>query len=195
VPQRRADALREIFGVAFASEQLPDHGGDRPSVVVTVDYDVLARQLGTGTLDTGERLSPETVRRMACDARIIPAVLNGRGQPLDLGRERRLFSGPVRRALVLRDGGCRFPGCDRPSKWCDAHHVTHWDDDGPTCLANGCLVCGYHHRLIHEGDWEVRMGADGLPEFIPPTWVDPDRKPQRNHRPPRVPVAPPTPTP
>jgi hypothetical protein len=185
--QRRADALREVFAVAFASERLPDHGGDRPSVVVTVDYDAVSQRLGVGTLDTGERLSPEAVRRLACDARLIPAVLDGPGQPLDLGRERRLFTGAVRRALVLRDGGCAFPGCDRPPKWCDGHHCVHWLDGGPTRLDNGVLLCFYHHALIHQGEWQARIAADLRPEFIPPPWVDPERKPQRNHRPPRTP--------
>jgi hypothetical protein len=150
---------------------------------VTVDYDIVSQTLGVGTLDTGERLPPESVRRMACDARLIPAVLDGAGQPLDLGRERRLFTGAVRRALVLRDGGCAFPGCDRPPKWCDAHHCVHWADGGPTCLDNGVMLCGYHHTVIHQDDWRVRIAADGLPEFIPPVWVDPERKPQRNLRP------------
>jgi len=135
---------------------------------------------GYGLLDNGERLSPETVRRLACDAHIIPAVLDGHGQPLDLGRSRRLFTGPIRRAMALRDGGCAFPDCDRPTKWCDGHHITGWLDDGPTSLTNGVLLCRRHHTIIHKGRWQVRIGADGHPEFLPPPELDPTRHPRRN---------------
>ncbi|MCW6009645.1 HNH endonuclease, partial [Micromonospora sp. CPCC 205371] len=120
------------------------------------------------------------VRRLACDAHIIPMILGGDGQILDVGQQRRLFTGPLRRALVARDGGCAFPGCDRPPRWCDGHHITHWTAGGRTALDNGVLLCGYHHRLIHRGEWEVRMADDGKPDFIPPTYMDHDRRPRRN---------------
>ncbi|HET8658416.1 MAG TPA: DUF222 domain-containing protein [Micromonosporaceae bacterium] len=110
--QRRADALTDICRLALTTDELPDQGGEPSQVVVTVDYDTLTGQLGPGLLDTGETLSPEAVRRLACDAHILPAVLDGAGQPLDLGRQRRLVTGALRRALVLRDGGCAFPSCD-----------------------------------------------------------------------------------
>ncbi|MFG1867067.1 HNH endonuclease signature motif containing protein [Micromonospora arborensis] len=136
---------------------------------------------GAGTLDTGLHLTPETVRRLACDASILPAVLGGASQPLDVGRQRRLITGPLRRALVLRDRGCAFPGCDRPPRWCDAHHIHHWANGGPTCLANAVLLCGHHHRHLHDSDWTVHLGGDGHPEFTPPAWLDPDQIPRRNH--------------
>jgi Domain of unknown function (DUF222) len=178
--QRRADALVEVCRLALRTDTLPDHGGERPQLAVTVPFDVLKGQLGVGMLDTGEALSPTAVRRLACDAFILPAVLGGEGQVLDLGRSRRLFTGPVRRALVIRDGGCAFPACDRPARWCDGHHILPAFAGGPTCVDNGVLVCGHHHRLLHEGDWQVRLGTDRLPEFIPPAYVDPLRRPQRN---------------
>ncbi|WP_281900455.1 HNH endonuclease signature motif containing protein [Phytohabitans aurantiacus] len=178
--QRRADALVEVCRLALRTEQLPDNGGDRPQVAVTVPYDVVRKELGVGQLDTGERLTAEQVRRLACDAHILPIVLGGQGQILDVGQQRRLFTGPLRRALVARDGGCAFPGCDRPPQWCDGHHIRHWTDGGDTALNNGVLLCGYHHRLIHRGEWEVRMADDGRPEFIPPAYVDSERKPRRN---------------
>jgi hypothetical protein len=178
--QRRADALVEVCRLALRTEQLPDNGGDRPQVVVTVPYDVVRHELGVGQLDTGEALSPQQVRRLACDARILPVVLGGQGQILDVGQQRRLFTGPLRRALVARDGGCAFPGCDRPPQWCDGHHIRHWTDGGDTALDNGVLLCGYHHRLIHRGEWEVRIADDGRPEFIPPPYVDSERRPRRN---------------
>ena len=132
-----------------------------------------------GLLDNGERLSPETVRRLACDAHIIPAVLDSHGQPLDLGRSRRLFTGPLRRAITLRDGGCAFPDCDRPPKWCDTHHIVSWLNDGPTSLTNGVLLCRRHHTLIHKEQWQIRIGTDGHPEFLPPPELDPTRHPRR----------------
>jgi hypothetical protein len=180
--QRRADALVEICRLATACGDLPDNGGDRPQIVVTINLDTLRTQLGAATLDDGTPLSATTARRLACDAAILPAILAGTSQVLDVGRERRLFTGPLRRALVLRDQGCAFPGCDRPPRWCDGHHITHWTDGGPTRLTNAVLLCGHHHRLIHHNHWQIRINpTDGLPEFIPPTYIDPKQHPQRNH--------------
>jgi hypothetical protein len=180
--QRRADALVEVCRLALNTGELPDNGGDRPQVVVTVPFDPLRQALGVGTFDHGDRISAGAARRLCCDARILPAVLDGNGQPLDLGRERRLITGALRRALVLRDGGCAFPDCDRPPRWCDGHHVRHWADGGHTSLANAVLLCGYHHRLVHDpaAGWTVHIARDGRPTFTPPAWVDPDRTPRRN---------------
>jgi hypothetical protein len=143
--QRRADALRDVCALALATDRLPDNRGEKTTMTVTAPFDPIAKDLGAGMLDTGEKVTPEAVRRMACDAAIIPAVLDGAGMPLDVGRTRRLFQGAIRKALELRDGGCAFPGCDRPPKWCDAHHPVHWCKGGTTCLANGVLL-----RLSHE---------------------------------------------
>ncbi|MEU4527115.1 DUF222 domain-containing protein [Micromonospora ureilytica] len=178
--QRRADALGEICRLALRTGQLPDNGGDRPQLVVTVSLDDLVNGVRAGTLETGTRLTPGAVRRLACDAGVLPVVLGGNSQVLDVGRQRRLFKGPLRRALVLRDGGCAFPGCDRPPRWCDGHHLRHWADGGVTALGNAVLLCGYHHRFIHRGDWTVRIAADGRPDFLPPRWLDPLRTPRRN---------------
>lgn len=179
--QRRADALTEVCKRAMDAGDLPEQGGESAHVAITVDWDLLRHQVGIGQLDTGERLTPEQVRRWACEARILPFVLGGQGQVLDAGRSRRLFDGPLRRAIIIRDRGCcAFPSCDRPAKWCDVHHVRHWLDGGPTNMDNGVLLCAFHHRLIHKGDWEVRIAADGLPEFVPPHWVDVQRRPRRN---------------
>jgi hypothetical protein len=178
--QRRADALVEVCRLALACGGLPDNGGDRPQLAVTIDFDALREQVATATLDDGTVVSPATARRLACDARVLPVVLGGAGQVLDVGRERRLFTGPLRRALVLRDRGCGFPGCDRPPRWCEGHHLRSWLDGGPTNLGNGVLLCGYHHRVVHQGQWTVRIAADGLPEFIPPRYLDPEQQPRRN---------------
>ncbi|MFC7547191.1 DUF222 domain-containing protein [Plantactinospora sp. GCM10030261] len=136
--------------------------------------------LGPGQLDIGDTISVATVRRLACDAGVMPAVLNGDGQPLDLGRQRRLFTGAIRRALALRDGGCAFPGCDRPPRWTQAHHIVHWADGGHTDLDNGVLLCGHHHQAVHHDGWHIDAIPGGHPTFIPPPWIDPEQRPQRN---------------
>jgi hypothetical protein len=179
--QRRHDALGDLCRLALRTGQLPEHGGEPTQLVVTTSFDRLVEQLGAGALDSGLGLTAETVRRLACDASILPAVLGSASQTLDVGRQRRLVTGPLRRALVLRDRGCAFPGCDRPPRWCDAHHIHHWADGGDTSLTNSVLLCGHHHRHLHHGEWTVRLGGDGHPEFVPPAWLDPDQLPRRNH--------------
>jgi hypothetical protein len=195
--QRRADALVEVCrralaptgvagprgaaGLAGTAGPAAGPAGKAVQLTVTIDYESLRRQLGAGRLDSGDLISPTTVRRLACDAKIIPAVLGGDGAVLDVGNGRRLFTGALRQALILRDRGCAFPGCDRPPSWCDAHHIRSWVDGGSTSLDNGVLLCGHHHRVIHEGAWAVRLGLDRFPEFIPPAYVDPGRTPRRNH--------------
>jgi hypothetical protein len=178
--QRRADALVEVCRLALRTGDLPDSGGEPPQLAVTVAYDPLTRALGVGRLDTGDRLSPAAVRRIACDAHLLPVVLSGAGQVLDAGRTRRLATGPLRRALVVRDRGCTFPTCDRPPRWCDGHHVVPWTAGGPTRPDNLVLVCRRHHRLLHHSDWTVKIAADGLPEFFPPSGSGEAQHPRRN---------------
>ncbi len=186
--QRRADALIDICRLALTTGELPASGGEPAQLAVTVAYDALAAQLGAATTDTGDPVSPATVRRLACDARIIPVVLGSAGQILDLGRGHRLVNGPLRRALAVRDRGCAFPDCDRPPRWTDAHHLTPWTAGGPTSLDNLVLLCRRHHRLIHHptAGWQVRPGRDGLPDFLPPPGIDPTRKARRNLYHPRL---------
>ena len=169
--QRRADALVDVCKLVNECGELPENGGDRPQVVVTIDYQQLrngvrAKQ-GAGSLDNGTQLSPQTVRQWACDAEILPVVLSGTSQVLDVGRERRSINGAIRRALVARDKGCAFPCCGRPPRWCQGHHVKHWIDHGKTSLENSVLLCGHHHRLIHHSEWTVHI-KNGRPVFTPP---------------------------
>jgi hypothetical protein len=177
---RRADALQEMCQRALGHGCLPESGGEKPHLVITLSWPELCAQVGRGLLDSGRLLTPDTVRRLACDAKVIPMVLSGTGQPLDVGRARRLIDGPLRRALVARDGGCAWPGCDRPPGWTDGHHIQHWADGGDTCLNNSVLLCRYHHREIHRDAWTIRLAADGMPEFIPPRHLDPQQTPRRN---------------
>jgi hypothetical protein len=182
-PQRRADGLEHILRLAAASGQLPEHGGQRPGLVVTTDLATLQRRPDTAqaSFEDGAPLSVDLLRRLACDAEVIPAVLGSRGEPLDLGRSARLVSVALRRALVLRDGGCAWPGCALPPAFCDAHHITHWADGGATSLANCVLLCRHHHRVAHKEHWAIQMVL-GRPEFVPPSWVDPMRLPRRSNR-------------
>ncbi len=132
---------------------------------------------GHGLVGAGETISPAQARRIACDAGIVPMVLGTRSEPLDVGRLSYTVPEGMRRALVLRDQGCAFSGCTRQAGRCHAHHVHHWADGGETCLANLCLLCPFHHHLVHHGQWQVRM-IDGRPWFVPPAWLDPERQPR-----------------
>ncbi|MDP9794584.1 hypothetical protein J2S43_003096 [Catenuloplanes nepalensis] len=180
--QRRADALTEVCRLALRTGELPADGGEPPQLAVTVAYQPLTRALGAAGTDTGQRLSAETVRRIACDARVLPVVLGTAGQVLDVGRTRRLATGSLRRALAVRDRGCAFPDCDRPPRWTDAHHITPWTAGGTTDLSNLVLLCRHHHRRIHDpqSGWHIRTGSDGHPDFIPPPHLDQQRHPRRN---------------
>jgi hypothetical protein len=124
---------------------------------------------GIGYTTDGTELSATTLRRLACDAEIIPAVLGTHGEPLDVGRAKRLVTLALWVALVLRDRHCAFPGCDRPPLMCHAHHILHWIQGGKTKLDNLVLLCGHHHRTIHHTPWKVRINPhDHTPEFMPP---------------------------
>jgi hypothetical protein len=148
-------------------------------VIVTIALTTLVNGLhGLGRLDDGTTLTPAAARLMACDALILPVVMNGESMPLDLGRARRHFTGPVRRALSLRDRGCAFPHCDRKTTMCDGHHCVPWYAGGRSDLSDGVLVCAPRHRLLHHSGWTVRINpGDGLPEFFAPG----DAAPRRNH--------------
>ncbi|MCG2620896.1 HNH endonuclease [Arthrobacter sp. I2-34] len=178
--QKLLAGLVDACRMALAADKLPATGGHRPQVMVTIDYEELKKQVGgTGQAVFGGLTSAGTVRRIACDADLIPVVLGGRGEVLDVGRAQRLFTPAMRRALVARDGGCAFPGCTIPAPWTEAHHIIWWEHGGTTSTDNGCLLCSFHHHLIHQGHWQVESRG-GIPWFIPPPWTDPERKPLRN---------------
>ncbi len=188
--QRRADALGEICRQWLTLSDRPVVAGERPHVVVTIDLETLlgrsddsARPAGprasgrsaprSELADTGP-ITPETARRMACDAEITRVITGPRAEPLELGRKTKVVPPGLRRALSVRDRGCRFPGCGRPPGWSDAHHVRHWADGGETSIHNLVLLCRPHHRAIHRG-FGVRMVA-GAPVFTRP---DGTRLPER----------------
>lgn len=178
---RRAHAMVEAMRGFLDAAQGPAHGGERPHVTVTLNWDAVTNAISQARYDTGAHLSPAQARRFLCDAAIIPAILGTDGEVLDVGRRSRTFPPTIRRAVALRDRGCSWPGCDRPPQWCDAHHIQFWGRDlGVTSLANGVLLCPFHHSEIHKEEWRIRMTETGLPEFIPPRWLDPGQRPRRN---------------
>lgn len=186
--QRRADALEELCRRALAGRPTEATEAARPAgrpatqVMVTIPLRLLTDGLGTATLPDGAPLSPGAARRMACDADLIPAVLGTASAVLDVGRSQRLFTSARRRALIVRDRGCGFPGCDRPPEWCEGHHILGFAHGGRTEPRNGVLLCGHHHHVVHDDGWDIVITDDGIPEFIPPPWVDPTRTPRRNDR-------------
>ncbi|HEX7203296.1 MAG TPA: HNH endonuclease, partial [Arthrobacter sp.] len=135
---------------------------------------------GTGAFVFTGPVAATTLRKIACDADIIPALLGTNGEILDLGRKTRLFTPAQRLALTARDQGCTFPNCTIPAPWCEAHHITYWSHGGPTTTTNGALLCTHHHHLIHKEQWTITT-THGTPTFIPPPHIDPTQKPQQNH--------------
>lgn len=174
---RRAEALAEICARTLDHAQLPETGGRRPVLNVLIGLEDLQHRARAAVLDLGGQCTPETLRMLACDAAVVPIVMNGRGQPLDVGRARRTIPDGLRRAITARDRGCAHPGCDRPPSWCEVHHIVPWETDGETALDNCVMLCKIHHRLLHHSPWTVRI-RDGLPEFVPPRWIDPLQRPR-----------------
>jgi Domain of unknown function (DUF222) len=177
--QRNVDALLEVCGLARAAQDCPTTAGEPPHLSVTIHWDALRTGLGAAVLDYGTHLSASQARRWACDAKIIPVVLGGVSEPLDVGRAMRTVPLSIRRALIARDRGCAFPGCDRPPGMCQAHHCRHWVDGGDTSMENCVLLCETHHRHVHHTGWEILIHSDHV-DFIPPAVIDPARTPLRN---------------
>ncbi|MGW5359239.1 DUF222 domain-containing protein [Actinopolymorpha pittospori] len=168
------DGLVNKVGYATLNSVLTDSGPAHLEVKSEPDSSGPGVRTLIGYRITGPPVSATLVRQLACDAESIPAVLGGDGAVLDLGRGTRLFTSSQRHALAERDGYfCHFPGCRRPEKWTEAHHIQHWIDGGATDLNNGVLLCQHHHTTIHTQGWTVRMSDNGHPEYIPPPWVDP----------------------
>jgi hypothetical protein len=147
------------------TDGLPATGGTPATLTVNIDFDDLKSQVAAATLGTGTRISASEVRRLACTHHILPRVLDGKSVPLDQGRAKRLFTPAQRLAMADRDGGCTYPGCDRPPAWTEAHHIDWWaKDGGATDLERGTLLCARHHHWVHSEDIHIRR-RDGQTEF------------------------------
>ena len=161
--QRRADSLVELARQKLNSGTLPEVGGQKPHLTVTVSMATLANQPGSpaADLEWTQPIPAETARRLACDAAITPIFLDSESNQPRAGQTSRSISGSQRKALVFRDKGCRFPGCDRPADWTDAHHLKHWADGGENVMDNLILLCRHHHRMVHEEGWQLVVTAKG----------------------------------
>ena len=159
-----------------------DSGGERPHVAVSIDYFRLTQSLSGLLIDTGAVLAPSEARRIACDAGIFPMVLSGSSLAIDIGRASRHWPAGTRRAIVERDRGCVFPGCDRPPSLARVHHRWHWAAGGPTTVDNGALLCEHHHRVVHRHGWTVILDTHGLPALVPPVTIDPAQRTRQHHR-------------
>lgn len=168
--RKRADALVELARRALDGGELPLSGGERPHVALTVPLETLEGRTGStaAELEGAGVVSGEMARRLACDAGLCRIITDGPSRVLDVGRRTRIVPIGIRHALVARDGGCAWPGCDRPPEWTDAHHVRHWADGGDTSLENLVLVCRGHHTLLHERHWQAELTPEGKLEVKPP---------------------------
>lgn len=162
--ERRAAAMLEMARRATAADDRKPAA--QPLLIIKVDLEALEARAGRAAITTdGTVISGEVLRRLACDARISRVITDGPSEILDVGRESRTATAAQRRALLVRDGGCIFPGCDRPPGWCEAHHIEWWDDGGSTDLDNLCLLCSHHHHQIHKGNFNATRDPDGTITF------------------------------
>src|SRR5688572_183897 len=180
--QRLHDGLDEVCGRILKMRDQPVSGGTPASVIITIAVDDLLAKTGLAETSDGSMLTPQQLLRIAGEAEIWPTITNRNGVPLALGRAQRLASKGQTMALTARDGGCSFPGCTHPPSWCDRHHILDWILGGGTDLDNLTLLCRYHHTHFLQKGWSCRINADGLPEWIPPRWIDQEQRPQLNTR-------------
>ena len=176
-PSRNSDRpantpTRHQLGLAFLEyletrpeDTLPDAGGVSATVVVTMSLESLMGGLQAAGLCDGSRISAGEARRLACRAGVIPVVLGGKSQPLDIGRKGRFHTKPQRIALGLRDQGCTAVGCDRPPSLCHAHHDTPWSHGGHTSVKDGRLLCSRHHTLAHDPAYAATVRPDNKVSF------------------------------
>ncbi len=153
--ERQGDALVELCRQSLNARTLPEVRGERPQLRVSVDLQALCAERGTAELPFAGPITAETARRIACDAAVVRVITGSDGLPLDVGRSQRTATAAIRRAVVARDGGCVFTGCNAPAAWCDVHHLVHWALGGPTSCENGALICERHHTAVHEGGFRV----------------------------------------
>lgn len=178
--QLASDGLLQLVTIAVGTDPSQIIGRAQPAVRVLVAVDALADRNGHGWIEGhSDPVSIETVERIACTSGAVPIIFDQHGQAIDVGREQRLFTRRQRVALATRDGGCRWPGCERPPAWTEAHHVEHWKrDQGATDLANGILLCRHHHLLLHDNHWEITRESESRYWLIPPPEIDPTRVPR-----------------
>jgi hypothetical protein len=171
-----ADGFLELLRIGADADPGTVFGSRKPAVRVIVTKESLETEQGHGVIqDTGEAVSIGTIRRAVCTAGSVAVVLDDDGQCVNVGREQRLFTTRQRKGLAVRDGGCIWPGCDRPPSWTEAHHINQWQrDHGKTDIADGVLLCKHHHLLLHNNGWDITR-TGGRYTLIPPRSIDPTR--------------------
>jgi hypothetical protein len=165
--RRRHDALVDLCQHFLDHQKVRAGGRHRPHLNVVVKAEDLHEDGPGRTLD-GVPLPPSTMRALACDANVHRVVQGAGSSILDYGRSTRTIPPALYTALVLRDRGCRVPGCDTPAEWCDGHHIEHWEDGGSTDLSNLVLLCRRHHRVIHTKGWHIKLLPTGTVEVTRP---------------------------
>jgi hypothetical protein len=168
--RRLADALVELGHHSLDSGQVPQRASQRTHLQVTTTLETLLQRAGSAAADLEFSLpiSAKTVERMACDCNVTRILLGSDSAVIDVGRSRRVISPAQRRALNVRDKGCRWPGCDRPASWTSGHHLVHWINGGGGDLAHLVLLCYRHHWMVHEGGWQLVKTDEGQMLAIPP---------------------------
>ena len=178
--QRRHDALLDGLKLVLRARLMPTTAGVTTTVLVIADPDALATGHGLAETGTGAVIPATEARRWASsDSRFYAALIDKAKIPIAYSTSQRLFSETQRLAMIARDRGCSFPGCDAPPAFTEAHHVTEYSITATTTVADGCLLCGYHHREFERAGWSCRV-LDGVPHWIAPAWLDPDQVPVRN---------------
>ncbi len=163
--QQRLGTAFGAFLEAVDPARLPLHGGNATTVLVTIDLEALRNGLGTALIGD-QPVTASQARRLACTAKLIPAVLGGDSQPLDIGRADRFYKPWQRKAMALKQPTCRADGCDIPAVWCEAHHGgVPWGQGGGTDLADGILLCPFHHHRAHDHHYDLRRRPDGQVTF------------------------------
>jgi hypothetical protein len=169
--QRTADAMVELAHHAMDEGRLPKRNGVKPHINLTTTIEGLKNELGAppADLELSLPISTRTLERITCDC-TMSRVLLADSMVIDVGRATRVVSAPTRRALRTRDRGCRWPGCDRQVSWTSPHHIVAWARGGSGNLPDLVLLCYFHHRLAHEGGWQVVKAGREF-RFIPPERV------------------------
>jgi hypothetical protein len=162
-----ADGLVDVARRCLEGRKFGETGCQRPHLNITVEVEtLLGLRDNPGSVDGIGPVVLETIERHLCDASVsITALLNG--EVVMAGKEQRSFSPALRRALATRQRTCQFPGCDRPVSWCEGHHLWRWLFGGKSTADNGLLVCGFHHRLLHEGRWRIEREGDAWVAISP----------------------------
>jgi len=177
--QLASDAMLALLQAGHRADPMLLPGRGAPAVRVLVTQRMLDTRAGIAHLEgQSTPVSVSTAERHACTAGTQQAAFDQRGRPLDLGRAVRLFTGTQKTMLAIRDGGCMFPGCERPPSWCEAHHIKHYvRDRGSTDIDDGILLCRHHHLLVHDAGWEIEHDDGADYRLIPPVARDPRRVP------------------